>query len=66
MSAADIPMLGPIDQDPRTCRRCGAALDLHQPDARRPNKLLGACPGCGKWHVLRVDPDRLRKPAKDF
>jgi hypothetical protein len=38
------------------CLRCGAALDLHQPSADLPERLIGvcssSCDGCGSWHIL--------------
>jgi hypothetical protein len=36
------------------CPRCGAPLDLHQPDPERPERLLGTCARCGAWFLLDV------------
>jgi hypothetical protein len=36
------------------CVSCGQPLELHQPDAARPDRLLGACPACGQWHVVQT------------
>jgi hypothetical protein len=41
------------------CSHDGTPLDLHQPDPRRSNRMLGTCPGCGAWTVIYV----LRAPA---
>jgi hypothetical protein len=34
------------------CRRCGSALDLHQPDERLADRLLGTCPDCLAWYLI--------------
>lgn len=44
------------------CMACGSALDLHQPDATQPDRLLGTCSGdhgpCGCWHMIDLTPDQ--------
>jgi hypothetical protein len=37
------------------CLRCGAALQLHQPDGDAPQRLLGTCDCCGGWHLIDCD-----------
>ena len=37
------------------CLRCGAALELHQPDGDAPQRLLGTCDACGGWHLIDGD-----------
>ena len=34
------------------CSCCGERLDLHQPDAERPDRLLGTCAECGAWFLI--------------
>jgi hypothetical protein len=51
----------PLSTRPRVpaevpCLRCGAALELHQPDGDAPQRLLGTCDACGGWHL--IDGDR--------
>jgi hypothetical protein len=49
------------------CARCQTPLDRHQPDAERPDRLLGTCEGCGAWFLIDDEaclmmalPDLLR------
>ena len=39
------------------CMSCDGSLDLHQPDPRFPDRLLGVCPNCQRWHILDLIPD---------
>lgn len=34
------------------CLECHDVLEVHQPDAANPARLLGTCPECGAWYVL--------------
>lgn len=34
------------------CLSCRDLLDVHQPDAANPARLLATCPGCGAWYLL--------------
>ncbi len=34
------------------CPRCREELELHQPDAANPDRLLGTCGACGRWYVV--------------
>ena len=46
-----------------SCQTCGSSLNLHQPEADLPNRLLGTCDHCGVWYL--IDGDRrlmLRLP----
>jgi hypothetical protein len=48
----------PLDMqvlDEVECARCGAILDIHQPDEQLPARLLGACPNCRAWHLIDVE-----------
>jgi len=37
------------------CPNCGAGLDLHQPDAGLPGRLLATCAACKSWYVAEGD-----------
>ena len=39
------------------CMSCATSLDLHQPNAGFPDRLLGICPECQRWHILDLMPD---------
>ena len=53
---AMVEHVGPHGLTSLRCLRCGEALDLHQPGADLPERLIGACSsccdGCGSWHIL--------------
>ncbi len=34
------------------CQGCKEELELHQPDSANPDRLLGTCPGCGRWYLI--------------
>ena len=34
------------------CLSCDTGLDLHQPDAQSPDRLLGICERCRQWYLL--------------
>jgi len=36
------------------CVHCGGYLDWHQPDPGAPDRLLGICENCGRWHLMAV------------
>ncbi len=36
------------------CVNCREPLELHQPNTRSPDRLLGVCTRCGQWYVLLV------------
>ncbi|MCA1686619.1 MAG: hypothetical protein LC745_11735 [Planctomycetia bacterium] len=38
------------------CLNCRQPLDIHQPDADLPDRMLGTCPACQTWHLLDCDP----------
>jgi hypothetical protein len=42
----------PGDLDWVECVDCRGPLELHQPDAQSPDRLLGICTGCGRWYVM--------------
>jgi hypothetical protein len=48
------------EHEPPACGRCGSSLELHQPDADLPNRLLGTCPACKAWYVVEGE-DRARR-----
>lgn len=48
------PLAQAIDEV--TCLDCGAYLDLHQPDAEAPDRLVGICRRCGHWYVIDLAP----------
>ena len=37
-----------------SCLDCKDSLDIHQPDERNPDRLLGICASCGAWYLLEV------------
>ena len=53
---ATLEHVGPHGLPSLRCLRCGEPLDLHQPGADLPERLIGACSsccdGCGSWHIL--------------
>ncbi len=36
------------------CFDCDVILKWHQPDLGAPDRILGACSACGRWHLLDV------------
>lgn len=40
------------------CLGCGKALDVHQPDAEVPDRMLATCEGCKGWHLVEFTPGR--------
>ena len=40
------------------CPDCKGALDLHQPDERNPDRLLGVCKRCSDWFLMDMRPDQ--------
>lgn len=40
------------------CLDCGGRLEFHQPDAQRPDRLLGVCEDCCCWAIVEVQGDR--------
>ena len=52
-SLAWSPRPGDLGDPPEiACPSCRTPLDLHQPDLRRPEHLMGTCPECGTWCLL--------------
>jgi hypothetical protein len=47
--------LGPV-----FCVNCGKSLDIHQPDAEQPYRMLATCAECKGWHLVDFDPDAPR------
>ena len=39
------------------CPDCKEALDMHQPDERSPERLLGTCQGCSAWFLIDMMPE---------
>ncbi len=37
-----------------TCHGCSETLDIEQPSAERPDRLLGVCPSCGAWEIIEI------------
>ncbi len=40
------------------CVHCGEALDLQQPNAQVPDRLLGICEGCSLWFLIELVTER--------
>jgi hypothetical protein len=38
------------------CVACDVYLDLHQPDAGLPERMVGICEACGRWYVIDLIP----------
>lgn len=38
------------------CLNCQKRLDVHQPDADLPYRMLATCEACKSWHVVNCDP----------
>jgi hypothetical protein len=39
------------------CLRCESNLDINQPEAEVPERLLGVCGDCGSWYLIEIDPE---------
>lgn len=39
------------------CLRCESNLDIDQPEAEVPDRLLGVCGDCGSWYLIDIDPE---------
>lgn len=54
--ASRLPLPGgsPFAMD---CPKCRRALDVHQPDIGRPERLLGTCEACGGWYFVVHVPE---------
>ena len=60
------------------CLCCRGSLELHQPDADLPERMLATCPGCHAWHIVTCpaaaehvivvlpDPSSLASQAPDL
>jgi hypothetical protein len=46
----------PEDLDDGGCLACEGSLDLHQPDAGSPDRIVGICMNCGRWYLLDAIP----------
>jgi hypothetical protein len=42
---------------PVSCLNCQKTLDVHQPDADLPYRMLATCPECKRWHLVDCDPE---------
>jgi DNA-binding transcriptional LysR family regulator len=38
------------------CLNCDHPLGLSQPESQEPERLIGTCPGCGRWYLLDWHP----------
>lgn len=43
-------------QFPLTCLNCRNTLNVHQPDAQMPDRMLATCDDCKAWHLVDADP----------
>ena len=41
------------------CLSCGKTLDVHQPDADLPYRMLATCEACKGWHVVDCDREGM-------
>lgn len=42
--------------DEGCCLACDHYLDLNQPDASHPDRLVGTCGRCGRWYIIDMVP----------
>lgn len=42
---------------PTACLRCGGSLEIHQPDASMPERMLATCESCKAWHLIECEPE---------
>ncbi len=48
-----IPLSTSLDGRNRAkCVDCQERLDMHQPEVRTPDRLLGTCSKCGRWFLV--------------
>jgi hypothetical protein len=47
----------PEDSGGGRCVGCDIYLDLHQPDAGLPERLVGICESCRRWYVIDMIPE---------
>jgi hypothetical protein len=50
----------PVSLDGMTtflCLECRKPLDVHQPDADLPDRMLATCDDCKGWHLIDYKPD---------
>ena len=47
----------PQNYDEGRCLACDGSLDLHQPDVRDPERVVGVCEVCGNWYLIDLIPD---------
>jgi len=47
----------PHGLDAIACLRCGSLLEVHQPDAALPDRMVATCEACRAWHLLDRTPD---------
>jgi hypothetical protein len=43
------------------CPGCGDTLEIHQPDPRKPDRLLGTCCSCGAWFLIDAAADLIAR-----
>lgn len=41
-----------------SCRKCGAPLDVCQPDPNLPDRFLATCPDCLAWSLVESTGDQ--------
>jgi hypothetical protein len=41
-----------VDFSEAICLDCHGPLEIHQPDTRLPDRLLGACSSCSAWYLI--------------
>lgn len=46
----------PEDAEVVVCSQCGESLELHQPDAGFPDRMLGTCDVCRTWFLMDLIP----------
>jgi hypothetical protein len=40
------------------CPACSESMELHQPDAGFPERMLWTCERCGTWFLMDLSPDK--------
>ena len=41
----------------QACSACSGLMELHQPDAVFPERMLWTCPYCATWFLMDIDPN---------
>jgi hypothetical protein len=67
VESPSVPVLSRVEIFPNDrCPDCESFLNIHQPDAELPDRLIATCGACGTWFLIYSDSGiRLRLPKED-